>query len=495
MNKTYVIPLVARGETITDSLVTYEGRRGGLTFSTPDTAKYFAKLTLSTPSMIGDLYQLTFDDILDYLVELGNNLHLDKNEYLAQALEVSKITSGLSDSVLEAAYTNMHKLFNRDTIREIAETSVGLEYLEGWVPSSRNDGRKVNIRAFGARSIHIVAGNLPEATAATIVRNAITRSDALIKTPSNDPMTAVAFAQTMIKMDPAHPMTRHVAVAYWRGGDEAIESRLYQPRNVEKIVAWGGFASVKHISKYLQPGIDLITLDPKLSASIVGKQVFASEQSMADVAVRMAIDVAAYNQEACVNARVIYVECDMDETGIAKLNRLGDMMQKCIAHLPAAITSKPKPGSVSKDLVDELAAIAFSEDSYHVFGKDINDGIVVVSQFDDPVDFSGKLANRVANLVPVPSIEAAISFVAAETQTIGVYPESLKKNIRNQLAFFGGQRLVSLGYAAHLSLATPQDGIEPIRRMCKWIFEEECDPKVVAPIWKTQSAKELALVD
>jgi hypothetical protein len=30
----------------------------------------------------------------------------------------------------------------------------------------------------------------------------------------------------------------------------------------------------------------------------------------------------------------------------------------------------------------------------------------------------------------------------------------------------------------------PQDAIEPIRRMCKWIVEEECDPAVVIPLWR-----------
>ena len=30
----------------------------------------------------------------------------------------------------------------------------------------------------------------------------------------------------------------------------------------------------------------------------------------------------------------------------------------------------------------------------------------------------------------------------------------------------------------------PQDAIEPIRRMCKWIVDEECDPEVVIPLWR-----------
>jgi hypothetical protein len=71
--------------------------------------------------------------------------------------------------------------------------------------------------------------------------------------------------------------------------------------------------------------------------------------------------------------------------------------------------------------------------------------------------------SSVAKLVPVACIDDALNFITADTQTIGVYPETLKKNLHDLLALHGGQRLVSLGYAAHLSRATPQDGIEPVR--------------------------------
>jgi len=67
-------------------------------------------------------------------------------------------------------------------------------------------------------------------------------------------------------MAPDHPITRHVSVAYWKGGDTAVEEHLYDPRRIEKIIAWGGFAGIKHLTQYLQPGLDLITLDPKHSA-------------------------------------------------------------------------------------------------------------------------------------------------------------------------------------------------------------------------------------
>jgi hypothetical protein len=39
------------------------------------------------------------------------------------------------------------------------------------------------------------------------------------------------------------------------------------------------------------------------------------------------------------------------------------------------------------------------------------------------------------------------------------------------------ERIVSLGYAARPVLAGPQDAIEPLRRMYRWIMDETSDPE------------------
>ena len=46
--------------------------------------------------------------------------------------------------------------------------------------------------------------------------------------------------------------------------------------------------------------------------------------------------------------------------------------------------------------------------------------------------------------------------VTAYTQTVGVYPESLKKQLRDELPLYGAQRLTSLGYACNVATATLQ---------------------------------------
>jgi Acyl-CoA reductase (LuxC) len=284
----------------------------------------------------------------------------------------------------------------------------------------------------------------------------------------------------MIDMAPDHPVTKHLSVAYWKGGDVAVEEELYKPANVEKIVAWGGMASITHIVKYLQPGIDLITLDPKLSSTIIGREAFSSDERMREVARRVALDIGVYNQQACLNARVVYIETGTDRAGIAAANRFGKLVYEAIQAIPAHLSNPVR--ALEPALAEELEGLRFAGDAYKTFGGDGRGG-VIVSQTDQPVEFAPLLANRVANLVPIDDLNVAISAVTAYTQTIGIYPDELIPKIRDQLAFAGAQRLITLGYVApSRSFAGPQDGMEPMRRMCKWILSEVDDPALI-PYW------------
>jgi acyl-CoA reductase-like NAD-dependent aldehyde dehydrogenase len=320
----------------------------------------------------------------------------------------------------------------------------------------------------------------------TILRSVITRSDVIVKAPSNDPLTAIAIARTLADVAPEHPITKHLAVGYWKGGDVAVEEVLYQPQHIEKIVAWGGLASVKHVTRYIQPGLELIALDPKRSATIIGKEAFDNEHTMREVAQRAAVDIGVANQEGCANARVIYVLSGTNDAGLANANQLGEMIYEALVALPPVISTPPL--YPNRDLFDYLESSRMTEDFYRVIGGEQREGAIVVSQLDEPVDYSAMLSGRVANIVPVDSTEQVTEAVNAYTQTIGIYPESLKRELRDTLPLFGAQRLTSLGFACNVAIATPQDAIEPIRRMCKWIVDEECDPDVVIPMWRLGEA-------
>jgi hypothetical protein len=482
----FTVPLFLRGEVITDDLVSFSTRSGSTAFEAPDMSKYVHRLPLANPMAMSDLYDVPFDEILDVLQALGDALVFATNPHLQEAYAAALVANVLPPEMLRVSYLTLGPMFARDAVRELADTQVGLDYLNGWVPQQLADGRDLRVRAFGSRVLHIPAGNGGLVSAITILRSVITRCDAIVKAPSNDPLTAVAIARTLADVAGDHPITKHLTVAYWKGGDEAVEEALYRPEHIEKIVAWGGLASVKHVTRYIQPGLELIALDPKRSATIIGAEAFQDESTMREVAKRAATDVGVANQEGCTNARVIYVMSGTDAAGISRANRLGELIYEELVSLPSFMSTAPL--YPNRELLEHVESSRLTDDWYRVIGGEQAEGAIIVSQFDAPVDYSSMLSGRVANIVPVDSIERVTEAVNAYTQTIGIYPESLKRELRDRLPLFGAQRLTSLGYACNVSMAMPQDAIEPIRRMCRWIVDEECDPNVVIPLWRLGDA-------
>ncbi|VVO43534.1 acyl-CoA reductase [Pseudomonas fluorescens] len=476
-----IAPMIIRGKVITDNLIDVGGRGGDLVFQTPDAHKYIDQLPLGNPAKLADLYTLTFKEILDYCEALGERLEFDQNPYLQEACELSYLTAPVTPTMVKGSYMGLRHMLTRESVTEQVENSVGVKYLEGWVKQTLIDGTELDIRCFGARTLHIVAGNATGLSLLTILRNMVLRSDAIIKAPSNDPFTALAIARTMVEMAPDHPLTKHLSVAYWKGGDQAFEERLYQPQNLEKIVAWGGFNSMKHVTRYIQPGLELISLDPKRSASILGKGTFDSEETMREAAVRLASDIGALNQKACVCARVVYVQSGTDEAGLANLNKFGGYVYDAMQTLPNTLSTMPK--RYDQGLKAEVDALRLDDEWYKVIGGLDGEGAVICSQLAESVSFATKLDDRTANLVPVDDLHEMMGAVDAYTQTVGVYPESIKEDLKDILPLYGAQRIVSLGYAAGLKWAGPQDSIEPLRRMGKWIVNQIASPEMTPAPW------------
>ena len=180
----------------------------------------------------------------------------------------------------------------------------------------------------------------------THVRGALTKSDVLIKAPSNDPLTANAICRSLIDIDASHPVTKHVAVAYWKGGDEEMDRQIVRVSRIDKITAWGGMSSVKHIQKFLTPGIDLTALNPKYSMSVIGKEALESEAAMEEAAMGIAVIAGFYNQTACANTRIVYVESDTDDESIEKLvDNIGEVQPTWMAG--GAKCSMPSAPTVS----------------------------------------------------------------------------------------------------------------------------------------------------
>jgi hypothetical protein len=316
----------------------------------------------------------------------------------------------------------------------------------------------------------VIAGNTPGVAAITIARNALTRGDAIIKTPRNDPMTAAAIAATMVEFAPDHPLTRHVSVLDWRGGDRSIEPRIFSSATIDKIVAWGGSDAISNAGRYVGPGVELIALDPKRSMSLIGPDALDGGPGQAEAAERLACDVGLFNQEGCVSPRVAYVCTEGISDAKARVRALASDVHSALGRLPPAYSAPVQRLPVA--LAEELKVAKLVGEPWMAGGGTA--GGVVVSSNGEPVEFAEQMACRYVNLVPVADFDDVIKGITSTVQTVGVWPESLRTHLRHRLSLAGAQRIVHLGGATNPfgNQALPQDGIEVLRRMCRWIVDE-----------------------
>lgn len=241
------IPIVAGGKVFSDYTEEHPGRFGE-SFRTPDPNKYFDNLVpKSRFEMMRPLYRLSVDEIVEYLVELGKHLDIETNPHLQWAWEIGKTFTDQADEINRMMYKRLQDHFSPEFIDDMIST-IGREYLEGWADYTLYEGKRCSVRPVGVPTVHIIAGNGHIVGAITLLRNALIRSHAIVKIPSNELGTPVALARTMVDMAPDHPLTKAFNVAYWKGGDVDFERKLYHPGRIDRIVAWGGDASIKHLS-------------------------------------------------------------------------------------------------------------------------------------------------------------------------------------------------------------------------------------------------------
>lgn len=409
----------------------------------------------------GPAFDLPVADVIEFLVAVGRRLDLDSNPHLQHALEASTGITGLGPRVLAQAYRGIDAVFAEDSLWFQVGQEVGRDVLDGWAEVTDPNGRARRIRAFPPRLVHILAGNTPGVTAITVARGALTKGVHLMKLPSNDLYTATAILRTMAEVDPDHPVTRSFSCVYWRGGTREIESALFRAQYFDRLVAWGGDAAIRSALQYVAPGFDLVSFDPKVSVSLLGREALTSEAAIAESAAAAAVDVGLFNQEVCAASRFIYAEGERDD-----LERwCGALAAELAVERPYAdAVVAPLPAELRAE-VDVLRAMA---PDYAVFGADDGSGLVILS--DEPVDFHP--SGKTVNVVRVGSLDDALERINVATQTIGISPASRASQLRDRLASRGMQRIVPLGEVIDVVPGVPHDGFLPLHRFMRWLVDD-----------------------
>jgi hypothetical protein len=452
-------PFFARGELIEGSDAVHRSRDLGVNFATP---KINLDRIVHPRTELPPLLNVPLAEIIDFLVETGQRL-IDPNNALVQdCIERMSATHILPRALLDNQVKGAAAYLDKRLLNTVVERNFpDPKALDQWIPQQDYTGRRSFVRAFAPRLVHVLPGNSPGVAVKCIAQGAMVKAVNLFKMSSSDPFTTVAILRTMAAIDPNHAIVKSMSAVYWRGGDSAVEQVLYRPQYFDKIVAWGGGDAINNVVKYLGPGFQLVSFDPKTSISMVGKEAFASEQTLQAAADLASADVMVLNQEACVASRFIYVE-----GGHEQVDRFCQALHTRIAERAAASGDNR---ALEMDLREQIETMMMLDDEYRVWGKTDGRGCVVRS--DEPVEFHP--INKTANVVSVPSLDAAVRYVNVATQTVGFYPFNRMSDYRDRLASGGAQRIVHLGEAGPGTIGNPHDAMYPLHRFVHWMTHED----------------------
>src|SRR3974390_2399676 len=207
-----------------------------------------------------------------------------------------------------------------------------------------------------------------------------------------------------------------------------------------------------NVIKYLGPGSQLFSFEPKSSISMVGREVFESDEIPADVADRVAQDTTVYNQDACLASRYVFIEGEQ-----LQIERFCDVLAGRLAVDRDFASAQGPP--LPADLRGEIEVME-TMGELKTWGRSDGSGLVVLS--DRPVDFYP--SNKTSNVVKVTALEDAVRFVNVATQTIGMYPWHRKPELRDRVASAGGQRLCRVGTANKHVPGGPHDAMFALQR-------------------------------
>lgn len=452
------VPHFVKGELVFGTDLKYG--RPGSRFATPDTDLNSLVWPRTEP---GPAFDTPVDEIIDLLVEVGEWIKRDPDGLLERALTFARQTNPLPAEVVDRSYATLPKLFTRATMEFQIENELGgKDVIDGWRSiGAAPSGRHHRVRAFPPRLIHIIAGNAPGVAAQSIIRGALIKGVNLIKIPSNDLFTAPMILEAIARVAPGHPIARSFSAVYWRGGDERVEGTLFRPQFFDKLVAWGGGSTILNAQKYVGPGFELVAFDPKTSISLIGREVFATQDSLERVAESAAADSTLVEQQACASSRFQFVEGSIEE-----VDRYCELLQQRMGVTRPMASSAGRP--LPSELREEIDGLRGLDDLYRVWGDFSGSGVVIRS--DEPVDFHPDF--RTVNVIPVSNLEEGVAHANVATQTVGVYPPDRKEQLRDALAVMGVQRIVNIGSAGSVESGLPHDGFMPLARFVRWVNDE-----------------------
>ena len=428
------------------------------------------------------IHPADFDSIVRYVDLIGAAMAPD-GPIVQRALPLAVACSDQPEYLVRMGFRDVHAAFQGRALgvavdRELSYGGrAGREFLDGWVdipdeirPGSMAIARaelggpaagippKRRLRAFPTRQLHITAGNSPVISAVSALRALATKGPMTVKLPSGALVAGSAFALALWAASPEHPMVRHASIAYWRGGDPAVEEALFRQGAFERIVVWGSRASVESVVSRAA-GIKTLVFNPRYGLSLIGQEALLP--GAIEETVRLgAQDAMVWNQQACIASLVHYVEGSSETVDRYCAALTSELALWDVAHRHSP--SREMVGRIRSARRGEL-----SNGQWRFNGTPIAPTSAVV-RMDHGFDLSAHPQARVIVVRPVGDIAETLELMHPGVSSVGILPRCRLDALRDEICGRGVTSVLALGEVDTLFAGAPHDGMRPLSELVSW---------------------------
>jgi hypothetical protein len=431
---------------------------------------------------IRDLHPLPFTSVATHIDAVGAAMAPD-SAIVARALPLAIACSDQPEYFVRLGFADVHAAYRGAIVGAAVDRELsyggrpGRIFLDGWVdiadeiapggmavarhrlggpPAATPPGRR--LRAVPMSQLHITAGNSPVVPAVSALRALATKGPVTVKLPSGALVAGAAFALALWFADPDHPQTRHSSIAYWRGGDEAVEDVLFAHGAFERILVWGSRASVDAVASRAA-GTKTLVFNPRYGVTLIGREALAPD-ALDETVRRAAQDAMVWNQQACIASLVHYVEGDGD-----------DVDRYC-----AALTRELAIWDVEHDHHPDRAMVGrirtarrgeLSDGKWAVNGPPVAPTSAVV-RMDRGFDLSSHPMARVVIVRPVGDIAEVMELMHTAVSNVGIWPAERLDGLRDAICGRGVTSVIPLGETDTLFTGAPHDGMRPLSELVSW---------------------------
>lgn len=242
------------------------------------------------------------------LLDRCANLWLNRNFSAGPVHILSQITNQSPELVLAELESTM-KMLMRENIEKLLRCELGNpSALDGWVPAEYGLVR----REPRGLVFHNISGNAFIVIPASISMGLLSKCCNLVKVSKDEPYFANAFFQSLRSIDST--IGDRLSVVYF----DSTDSEIYRSviRKSDCVLHWGGMESERSLSSLCSEyRVKLVSHGPKISFEVVD----SLPDSPARIAGKIAVDIMAWEQKACLSPRVLFINDSLDVDTFARL--------------------------------------------------------------------------------------------------------------------------------------------------------------------------------